>query len=241
MEPSDEHIQETKNLLEKEHGREFTWEEARKAVWDLQTLARIAIEMATEEFRRQKLLKESPKGFHFDRTGYSCQICGDSASEENSWYDKYGLKCMTCQKAINQKIIPGSIAKNKESWYSKYELESYFNIKGAFLTKCVKSGFLKDRIIPGIEKKVHLQLFLMKDNKDVLPPKKLLHSKTVKVERNGKEYFTSEHWYEWIDEALAKKLAKYRIIECLKETFAMPMKSGHFLYKELNPLFTHKY
>ena len=28
-----------KNLTEKEHGREFTWEEARKVVWDLQTLA----------------------------------------------------------------------------------------------------------------------------------------------------------------------------------------------------------
>ena len=234
-------IQEMKKVLEKANGREFTWEEARKGVWDLQTLARLTIEMAKEEFRRQELLKESPKGFHFDRTGYTCVICGDSASGENSWYDKFGLKCMTCQKAINKKIIPGSVAKRKESWYSKLELEMYFNLKGAVLNKYIKQGIFKDRIIPGETKKVHLQLFLIKDNKDVLPPKKLLRSKTVKVLRNGEEYFTSEHWYEHIDIPLAKKISKYRIVECLKETFQMPMETGRFYYKGINPLFTHKY
>src|SRR5258705_8100803 len=93
MEPSNETIQEIKNILEKEHGREFTWEEATKAAWDLANLAQIALELATEEYRRQKILEQFPKGFHLDVTGYSCLICGDSASEENSWFDKYGLKC----------------------------------------------------------------------------------------------------------------------------------------------------
>lgn len=219
MEPSTQQIQEIKGILEKEHGREFTWEEATKAAWDMHNLARICIEMAEEEFRRQELLKESPKGFYFDRKGYTCLLCGHSASGEDSWYDKYGLKCMTCQKAINQKIIPGSVVKNKESWYSKFDLENYFNIKGTFLKKYIKEGILKDRIIPGEGKKIHLQLFLIKDNKDVLPPKDLLQSRTVKVERNGEEYYTSEKWYEFIDLDRFEKLKKYKIVNYLAETF----------------------
>ena len=52
---------------------------------------------------------------------------------------------------------------------------------------------------------------------------------------------TSEYWYEYIDVDLAKKLSKYRIVECLKETFQMPVETGRFYHKEINPLFTHKY
>jgi hypothetical protein len=130
---------------------------------------------------------------------------------------------MTCQKAIYKKIITGSVTKNKESWYSKYELESYFNIKGAFLNKYLKEGILKGRVIPGEGKKIQFQLFLIKDNKGFLPPKKLLQSRTVKVLRKGEVYYTSEYWYEYIDVALAKRLSKYKIVDCLKETFSMPI------------------
>ena len=33
---------------------------------------------------------------------------------------------------------------------------------------------------------------------------------------------------------------KYKIIDCLKETLAKPIKSGHFYFKQINPLFTLK-
>ena len=239
-EPSKETIQELKRIIEVQHGREFTWEEATKAAWDMRMFAQIALKVGKEEWERQEKLKEFPKGYELDAPG-NCHLCGKSVSEEKAWYDKYGIKCMTCQVAINKKIIPGSLTKNRESWYSKYELESYFNIRGALLNKYLKQGILKDRIIPGKEKKVHLQLFLIKDNKGILPPKKILRSRTVKVLRNGDEYYTSEHWYEFIDEKLAKKLSKYKVIECLKETFAQPMNVGRLYHKGLNPLFTYKY
>jgi hypothetical protein len=235
-EPSNETIQELKKILEEQHEREFTLEEATKAAWDMQNLAQLALKIGKQEWERKEKLKEFPKGYQLDAPG-DCHVCGQSASGEKAWYDKYGIKCMICQKAINEKIIPGAVAKDKESWYSKYDLEKYFNIKGAFLNKYIKQGILKDRTIPGEERKVHLQLFLIKDNKEVLPPKKLLQSRTVKVLRNGEEYYTSEFWYEFLDIALAKKLAKYKIMECLKETFTQPIKSGRFYYKEINPLF----
>lgn len=233
-------IQNIKNVLEKDHGREFSWEEATQAHWDMKRFAELLYEMVQEEHRKQNLLKENPNGFHLDGAGASCLICSNHASGENSWFDKNGLKCMPCQKAIDAKIIPASVINNNDSWYSKYDLESYFNIKGADLNRYIKQSLLKSRIIPSEGKKVHFQMFLIKDNKDVLPPKKLFQSRPVKIMRNGEEYFTTEYWYEYLDEKLAKRLAKYKIIECLKETFTKPMNTGRFLHKGINPLFSYK-
>ncbi len=238
-EPSEKEIQNIKDILEKDQGKEVTWEDATKAMWDIRNFARIMYELYGEETRRQDRLKENPKGFHVENGG-TCSICSGSASKENSWFDKYGLKCMPCQKAINAKIIPGSIAKDKESWYSKYDLASYFNIKGADLNRFIKQSLLKDRIIAGEGKKVHFQIFLMKDNNDVLPPKKFLKSRTVKVMHKGEEYFTQESWYEFADEKLIKRLAKYKILYSLPEMLSKPIDSGRLLCKQPNPLFSMK-
>jgi hypothetical protein len=120
------------------------------------------------------------------------------------------------------------------------ELEYYFNIKGSDLNKYIKLSFLKNRIVYNKEEKIHLQLFLIKDNEDTLPPKELLKSRTIKVIHNEEEYFTDEYWYEYIDKKLFKRLEKYKILECLKETFAKPMQTRRLLYKSVNPLFSHK-
>lgn len=69
MESSDKKIQEIRDILEKEHSRGFSLEEAAKAAWDIETLTKITAEVALEEWRRQKLLKEHPKSFRFDRNG----------------------------------------------------------------------------------------------------------------------------------------------------------------------------
>ena len=237
MEHSDKEIQEIKNILEKEHGREFSWEEATKAARDMRNLVRIILEFTKEEFRRKKMLEQYPKGFHLDLAGYSCLICGGSASKENSWYDKYGLKCMTCQKAINKKLIPGSVAKNKESWYSTCELEMYFNIKTPMLRKLIKQGIIKNRIIPGELRAIHLQLFLLKDNKSLLPPKKLVGSHTIKEVIDGKEWYSTAPWFCFLDPY--KHLKGYKIVDYLEEAFKQPANMSSMRY-QLNPSFGHR-
>jgi hypothetical protein len=87
--------------------------------------------------------------------------------------------------------------------------------------------------------KTYLQLFLLKDNKDFLPPKNLLQSRTVKVEKNGEEYFTSARWYEYFETEQVEKLKKYAIVNFLKEAFSKPIETGRFFYKQISPLFTH--
>lgn len=237
---SDEKLyQEVKKMLEEEHGREFLANEIDRAVQDLKTFAEISMKLCEKETHRQEKLKSSPKGFHSEEGG-NCPICGAYCQGENSWYDKYGLKCIICQQAINSKIIPGWVALKKEDWYSKFNLESYFNIQASDIKKFLKQDILKARIVPGNGKKPHAMLFLLKDNKGFLPPKYLLKSRIVKIMHKGEEYFTHEEWYEFCDEKLAQKLANYRIVQHLKELFSKPVDTGRFYWKSVSPIFTHR-
>jgi hypothetical protein len=212
MQNDNEHIQRMKDILEKEHGREFTWQEAAAASDNLTQFASVLLDIAMEEDRRKRKLKDSPKGFHLNGEGYTCFVCGYSASNEDSWYDKYGIKCMTCQRAIDRKEIPASIAKNRESWYSKCDLEHAFNIKPPVLRRWVEAGLLKPRHVTN-NGRVHLQLFLIKDNKDVLPPKDLVKDQALKV---GENSFRMEPWYRFVDPW--KHLKGYEIMNYMRET-----------------------
>ncbi|MFH1769918.1 MAG: hypothetical protein ABH833_04670 [Parcubacteria group bacterium] len=214
MSLSKEHIQEFKDLLEKKKGEEVSWEEAEEGAHNLTRLAELMYDCWLKDERRKKRLEENPKGFHLEGIGYSCSICGGPVSNEESWYDKWGIKCLICQKAIYKKIIPASCSKNKDSWYSKYDLESRFNINHHAMRRFIKEGVLKPRIVPNSAGKSHVYLFLTKDNKDTLPPKKLTESQLVKNTIDGKEWVKSEPWYKFKDPKVTLK--DYKIMEHLR-------------------------
>jgi hypothetical protein len=163
-------------------------------------------------------LEEFPKGFHLDGIGYTCAICGGSASNENSWFDKYGIKCMICQKAVDRKEIPPSIAKKKDSWYSKTDLEIFFNIKGPAVRRLIKQGVLKARNLTTDGRQIHHQLFLIKDNKETLHPKKLLKTQMVKEITNGQEWYAWKPWYMFVDPH--EHLKGYKIMNYLEVLYS---------------------
>ncbi|HSU27046.1 MAG TPA: hypothetical protein VLJ68_01615 [Chitinophagaceae bacterium] len=229
-------LQKLKALLEKAHGRAMTEDELIQSFWFVKRLANTICDSSRREDAYKKMLEENPKGFQIEG-GFTCLVCGLSVLNENFWYDKNGIKCMSCQKALDKKLIPKSAINNKDSWYSIYDLEQFFNIDRADLTKYVKSSLLKKRIVPSDRRKPHLEIFLIKDNKDVLPPKNLLPTKLVKVMRDGEEYFTRVEWYEWVEEKKARKIRKYKISEILMETLARPIKSRKIYFRSTHPLF----
>ncbi|MCW1888284.1 MAG: HNH endonuclease [Candidatus Moranbacteria bacterium] len=200
MQLSDERIQEMKNLLEKEHGREFSWKEASDAAYNLAGLAELCLDSWQEDQRRKKKLEENPKGFILDGVGYSCFICGSGTQKDENWYDKWGIKCLICQDAINRKEIPPSLAKYKDSWYTKYDLERAFKLKGKVLNSWIKGGILKARVITNRGKGTHYTLFLIRDNKGFLPPKDMVKGHMVKEERgDDKNWYTMHPWYHFVD------------------------------------------
>jgi len=214
---SKEQIQEFKDILEKEKGEKISWEEAIESAYNLSGFVEVLFKCHVKEQQRKKKLEESPKGFHLEGEGYTCSVCRNSISNKETWYDKYGIKCLICQKAIDKKIIPATIAKNEDSWYSKYDLESCFNIDRHALNRFIKQGILKPRIVPNSARKPHVQIFLIKDNKDTLPPKKLTESRLVKETKDGKDWYHSEPWYKFEDPH--KALKGYKIMDYLRVVY----------------------
>ena len=208
------HVQEMKKLLEKKEGKEVTWKDAEEATRNLAGLAEILYELWVKEKQREKRLAKSPKGFLLEG-GYSCLICGQSGARNGGiWFDKFGMKCMVCQRAVNRKEIPGSLAKHKDSWYSEFDIEHSFNLKSTDITKWIKGGILKARIVMGENGRPHVRVFLVKDNKDTLPPKKLIESHMVKEERDGQTWFRSYPWYCFGDPR--EHLKGYKIMDYLR-------------------------
>jgi hypothetical protein len=54
MQPSDQQIQEIKALLEAQHGREFSWEEATNAARDMDQLARAPLRYSDARHKEKK-------------------------------------------------------------------------------------------------------------------------------------------------------------------------------------------
>lgn len=233
---SQHQLEKLKAMLEKEHGRAITRDELTRAHWFVNQLVKILSDCSRIEAAHKKKLEKNSRGFHLEGD-FTCLVCGLSAASENSWCDKNGIKCLPCQKALDKKVIPKCVINNKDSWYTTYDLKRFFNIDQVDLIKYVKSGLLKKRIVPSGGRKPHLELFLVKDNKGVLPSKKLLPSKLVTVLRDGEEYFTRVEWYECIDEKGSRRLQKYKISEILKETLTRPIKSRKIYFKSTHPLF----
>lgn len=192
--------------------KEFNWEKAYEAAANLLHLAEVLAPMKREEERRQRKLKEFPKGFHLEGEGYTCFICHNSCSKEETWYDQYGIKCMGCQGAVDRGELPATAA-DRETWYSTYDFESEFNVRRPVLRRWVKAGLLRERVVkPEHRQDVHL--YLIEENKDMLPPKELVKSQSVSEWKDGRELFHLEPWYRFVDPH--KHLKGYKIMEYLQ-------------------------
>ena len=194
--------------LSNEDGEKF-----RQEKYQQEQLGKLLEDFKKEDDARKEKLKENPKGFPLDGVGYTCHICHASTPLDGNWYDALGIKCLICQRALDRKEIPASVA-NEDSWYSKYDLEHSFNLKAPDIRAWVKEGLLKARTINKPDGSVHIQLFLLKDNRDFLPPKKMVESRSVKETRDGKDWYTTRPWYHFVDPF--KYLKDYKIMEHMR-------------------------
>lgn len=194
--------------------KEFSFDHAMEMAENMLNLARVLAPMQEEENRRQRKLKEFPKGFHLEGKGYTCFICHNSCSKEETWYDQHGIKCMICQASIDRGEVPATAA-DRETWYSRYDMENCFGADRHAVKRWVKGGVLKARSVKrnGYE---HAQLLLIEDNKDVLPPKELVKSQSVNETQNDGSVLThSEPWFRFVENPF-KHLKGYKIANHLQ-------------------------
>ncbi|MCX6736428.1 MAG: zinc ribbon domain-containing protein [Candidatus Parcubacteria bacterium] len=206
-----ERKEELRKLLERERGREISDQELFDAELWLTNYANLMYDFAKTDFQRKTKLEENPKGFPLEGKGYTCGICHNSISDEQTWYDQNGLKCLTCQDALDKNIIPVSVIIDRESWYSVSDFESSFFMKPNAVRRFVKEGLLKPRIISNASGKTHFQLFLIEEHEGILPPKEVTKWPMVKFKKNGKVYYHSEPWFMHKDPKEA--LGSYKISE----------------------------
>jgi hypothetical protein len=171
MQLTDKQIAEFQAIYKKEYGKELPPEEARESAQNLVDLMELLVKCAHKDFLRQERLKKEPKGFHIEGQGYNCSICYASISDDETWYDKFGIKCLICQKAVEQKKVPGLVCKDRDSWYSNGELKDYYGIHFSQAMKLIRGGVLKARVVMGPSRKPYYYLYLLKDNPGVLQPK----------------------------------------------------------------------
>lgn len=192
--------------------KEFSFEHAMEMAENMLHLARVLTPMHQEQDRLKRKLKEFPQGFHLEGKGYTCFICYGSCSQEETWYDQYGIKCMTCQGAIDRGEIPATAA-DKETWYSRYDMENCFGANRHVVKRWVKEGILKARSVKR-KNYEHVQLLFIEDNKDVLPPKELVKSQSVnETQSDGSVLTHMEPWYRFVDPFA--HLRGYRIMNYL--------------------------
>ena len=182
----------------------------------MEQLGKLMEEIKAEDESRAKRLLESPQGFRLDGTGYSCRICGNGTPQGDNWFDAHGIKCLVCQKAIDEGEIPPTVASDRDSWYTKYDFESLFNVKSQTLRKWVRQGIVKPRDITYYGKGSHYQLFLIEDNKDFLPPKKMLESRRGHTQEEGPANSHMYPWYRFVDPK--EYLKGYKIMDHLRVT-----------------------
>ncbi len=195
--------------LTEEAGGEYISSKAR-----LKELEPILERHKQEEEARAEKLKEHLEGFALEGDHYRCAICGEGTQNVGNWFDEWGIKCLICQKAVNRGEIPAWVAKNEDDWYSEYDLGSRFNLKGPALRHWVKEGIIKPREILNENGSVHARVFLIEDNKDFLPPKKLVKSQTVAEVKDGKTWHSMRPWYQFVDPF--EHLKGYKILEHMR-------------------------
>lgn len=200
--------------------RDFSDKEVLEVAELMYKLARLSLDLVLDEEEWKAKLDNHPKGYVFEPKGYSYRLC-QGGSEVGMWYDKYGLKCMHCQKAVESGLIPGELTNDHESFYTDYDLKSFFNVHGKALTQWIRKGIIKARIIPHFDspRSKYLRLFLIADNYGFLPQKEMLRFwDTMEEEVDGKLYERHLKWYQCCDPF--EYLKDYKIMDYLRSTDA---------------------
>lgn len=121
-------------------------------------------QMDQEEKARERRLETEPHGFLVDKGAYSCPLCGHWSSD-GVWYDKWGVKCLACQDALNKKIVPGYIFKDyrNERHITGSTLSHRYDIHTSTLRKLIRREKLRVREMP-----IGTLVFLRSENPDII-------------------------------------------------------------------------
>lgn len=123
--------------------------EYKEAVDNLVAFAELGFEVAQQEWHRQQRLKDEPKGFSFLGEGRTCSLCSRNIVDD-MWYDKWGMRCMNCQEAFRNKIVPGYVFRDRDGkrHITASRLGWKYGLHIQTIKKLVRLGEIVPRQIP---------------------------------------------------------------------------------------------
>lgn len=167
---SDKAIQEYKDIFEKKYNKKLTNSEAEEGARNLLAFTEILLDISIKEESRKKRLVNEPKGFSLEKEEgiYNCRVCFKSVSGSNAWWDLNGIKCLDCQRNIDEGIIPEEICINDQIWLKDWQLESELKIHSSTIRKLRKEGKLNGIDLKTIDGQRYFTVYMIKDNMDFL-------------------------------------------------------------------------
>ena len=153
--------------LSDEKGHKYESEfEMKQSANNLVRLVEVLMEIDQAEKARKHRLIAEPKGFSIPGEGRNCSLCGQAVYDKSEgWYDKWGYKCMNCQRAVDKKQIPGSLCGDykHEKCITDSDLSYKSNLHVQTIRKLIRQGSIKARQIPRGP-----YMILRKGNPDIL-------------------------------------------------------------------------
>jgi hypothetical protein len=188
-------IDEFKEIYKKEYKKELNYAEASEAANNLVGLFKILYDCEVRDLQKKHRLKKEPEGFHITDGIYNCSICHNQVTGDESWYDKWGTKCLLCQKAVKEGLVPPFVCKDREAWYAMWELERKFGIKHPTARKLVRQEKLKARIVAYENGHPYEYVFLKKENPDLIDPDRKSPARKS-YDRNYNKIMDARIWEE---------------------------------------------
>jgi hypothetical protein len=166
--------------------------EAKYGSDDIIQLAKSFGEYDGKEAMRRKRLEKEPNGFLLANEGrrYQCQICQHYYDDNEMWWDGNGIRCLDCQRNLNEGVIPYEVCTNERSWIKEWHITENYKVHPATRRKLVRQGVLKSRELRRVNGDTYCSIYLVKENKPffkLYPKVKNKNSNLIIIESDGQE------------------------------------------------------
>lgn len=158
---------------------------------NLVQLARLFGEHDGIEAMRKRRLEKEPDGFLLNdgKVGYTCGVCYESISGDNTWWDLKGIRCLDCQRNLKEGAVPLEIFEDDYGYdvvVKGWQLKSNYGIHPATVRKLHRDGTLKGRDLKRKDGTVYETLYIISENKDFFDKHPKLDSK-IKMTISSKD------------------------------------------------------
>lgn len=167
---SDNSIQKYKEIVKKETGEKISDAEATDQATRLVQFFEVLIEIDQKEQQRLKRLEKEPKGFHLDEHEgvYTCLVCHRQVSGQDTWWDKWGTKCLDCQRNIDEGVVPSEICKDRDLLIQSWDFRDKLGLHPSTVRKLRREGKIIGRDLLDPRGSVYKTIYLVGENRPII-------------------------------------------------------------------------